>query len=285
MCVVTGLFAHYIKSCRATSLEEAEVDEFGICHDRRLMIIDRASGRFVTQRDHPELAQVICNLTPRALVVTVEGGEHGRLSITRSTWESGERVPGTIWGDTSMTVDQGREARDFFSDLLRQNVLLVGTPPDHARVPSRRPKDVTTGTRFPDGCPFTLTSEASLAALNAELPAGEGPYPMANFRSNIVVTGMGGPWGEDGCSEFYINDGHFHHVKRRTRCPIITTDQRTGERRSQEPLATLERIHGVSKGGGKLVALFGASLIHAGPCTLRVGDKVRNIVRGPLPEA
>lgn len=284
MCVVKSLWVHFIKSCRASSLQEAELDESGARDDRRCMIIDRATGRFVTQRDHPELARVICDLNAKALVVTIEGGAHGRLIVPRSAWSGGERIPGTVWGHTETVLDQGREASDFFSDLLHRGVRLVRTPPGYERVPSRRPEGVKTGVAFPDGCPIVLTAEESLTALNATVPAGHGPYPMENFRSNIVVTGTEGPWDEDVWREFDIGNVHFYHVKRRTRCRVIGTDQRTGECHGEEPLTTLQCLHGADKGGGKRVPLFGISLIHASPGTLRVGDLVRNIVRGPPPE-
>ena len=54
---VSSLWVHPVKSCRAVGLDRVELDETGFRYDRRWMIVD-PDGRFVTQRDRPELATV-----------------------------------------------------------------------------------------------------------------------------------------------------------------------------------------------------------------------------------
>ena len=46
-----------IKSARGIPLEESEVDEFGLRHDRRWMVVN-PSGEFLSQRTHRRLALI-----------------------------------------------------------------------------------------------------------------------------------------------------------------------------------------------------------------------------------
>lgn len=47
---VEGIRVYPIKSCHGVELEECEVDNLGIKHDRRFMIVYADNNRFVTQR-------------------------------------------------------------------------------------------------------------------------------------------------------------------------------------------------------------------------------------------
>src|SRR5204863_2038245 len=86
-----------------------------------------------------------------------------------------------------------------------------------------------------DATPFHLTSETSLADLNARMAA---PLPMQRFRPNIVVRG-GEPYAEDAWRVFNVGTIGFEWIRPCTRCAITTTDHITGERPSKEPLRTL----------------------------------------------
>lgn len=278
MRVISGLFVHLIKSCRATSLDVAELDERGIHDDRRWMVVDE-DGKFVTQRECPELAQVVPRLTEQGLVIEVEGNERMCVTVPRSIWEGESVVPVTVWKHDGVGTDQGQEASDFFSTHLHKLVRLVRMPEAHVRTPNRRPKGVTAQMGFADGYPLLLATECSLAELNANLPAGHDPIPMERFRPNIVVTGVDRAWEEERWNRFTVNGILFHGVKPCERCPITQTDQRTGARTSKEPLRTLARIHRQGN-----AALFGANLIHASLGTLRVGSPLEDIVFGERPE-
>ncbi len=86
-----------------------------------------------------------------------------------------------------------------------------------------------------DATPFHLTSEESLDDLNARARTS---IPMNRFRPNVVVRG-GNPYAEDSWKTLAVGDTVFRWVKPCTRCVATTTDQLTGERESNEPLATL----------------------------------------------
>lgn len=57
---VTGLFVYPVKSCRGISLSSAQLEKTGLAWDRRWCVVKQATGRFVTQREHPKLALVSC---------------------------------------------------------------------------------------------------------------------------------------------------------------------------------------------------------------------------------
>jgi uncharacterized protein YcbX len=92
---------------------------------------------------------------------------------------------------------------------------------------------------FADAFPYLLGNEASLADLNARLPA---PVPMNRFRPNLVISGAPA-YAEDGWTTIRIGEAVFELRKPSTRCVTITTDQVTGERTGKEPLATLAGYH------------------------------------------
>ena len=111
-------------------------------------------------------------------------------------------------------------------------------------------------TEFSDGFPMLVISRASLADLNSRLPKA---LPMARFRPNIVIDGVGA-YDEDRIHELRADDVALRIVKPCTRCSITTTDQETGERDGEEPLATLKtyRFDAALRG-----VLFGQNVIAA----------------------
>jgi len=278
MRVIAGLFVYLIKSCRGTSLGNADLDDRGLEYDRRWMVVDEG-GKFVTQREHPELARVVPHITEIGLTIEVEGDEHMSVTVPRSHWEGEDRAQVTVWKHDGIGVDQGRNVNEFFSTHLHKPVRLVRMPEEHVRAPNRRPESVTMRVGFADGYPILLATERSLAELNAHLPDGNDPIPMERFRPNIVVSGTEEAWEEERWNQFQIDGVLFHGVKPCERCPITQTDQRMGTRTSKEPLRTLARIH---RHGN--AALFGANLIHGGLGKLWVGSPIENIVFGERPE-
>ena len=276
MPVVTGLFTYPVKSCRGISLEAADLDVRGFRHDRRWMVVD-AAGQFVSQRAHPALARIVPRLTSDGLELAVDGGSE-RLSVPASRWGEGPSVSVTVWKYGGTAIDQGDEAATFFSAFLGTPVRFVRMPEAEVRVPNRLPDGVRAQVGFADGYPLLLASEASLAELNRHLPEGEAPIPMDRFRPNVVVAGCAGPWEEERWNRFVIGGVPFHGVKPCERCAIPRVDQRTGVPAGKEPSRTLARIHRDGK-----AALFGANLVHGGLGTIRVGQRVREIIFGPRP--
>ncbi|MCV6900847.1 MOSC domain-containing protein, partial [Escherichia coli] len=54
--ITTGLFVYPIKGCAGTSLSVAALDTTGLRFDRRWMLVEEQTGKFLTQRDFPQMA-------------------------------------------------------------------------------------------------------------------------------------------------------------------------------------------------------------------------------------
>lgn len=272
---LSALHIYPVKSLRGSAPDRADVEPWGLRGDRRWMVVDD-SGRFVTQRQRPELALLDTGPardgggSPAGGRGGLRLGGPGLEALTVPVPAAGPTVPVTVWQDKVEAVPAGDTAAAWLSGYLGTPVSLVYLD-DPAR---RRPVDPEYGgpdatVSFADGFPLLLTTTASLDALNALIAGGgrpdEGPLPMDRFRPNAVIGGTRA-WAEDGWRRVRIGEVVFRVVKPCGRCVITTTDQRTGKR-GKEPLRTLAAHR---RFGGQLV--FGQNLIPEHPGTLRVGD-------------
>jgi uncharacterized protein YcbX len=226
---VSALFVYPVKSCRGIPLERAAIDDCGLRHDRRWLVVD-ADGAFLTQRTHPRLTLVETGIEREALVLSSAG--RGSVSVPLSG--GGQRRRVRIWKDEVEAIPADADASRWLGSLLDADVSLVRMPADVVRPVSPaygRPGDSVS---FADALPLLVATEASLGDLNARLAR---PLPMDRFRPNIVVRG-GDPWTEDVWRRVRVADVPVRLVKGCDRCVVTTTDQRTGER-GVEPLRTL----------------------------------------------
>jgi MOSC domain-containing protein len=267
---VSGLFIYPVKSCRGIALDRAEVAATGFAHDREWLVVDR-HGVFMTQRDWPGLARVEVSVVPDGIELAADG--MARLAVAApGPGASPQRV--VIWRDECEAAPAGRDAAQWFSELLGTRCRLVRMPPSTLRQVDQHFATAGDQVGFADGFPFLLLSEASLAELNRRL---EEPLPMDRFRPNIVVAGCA-PHAEDGWSRIVIGGLGFRVVKPCARCVITTTDQATGAR-GREPLRTLATYRLFD---GKV--LFGQNLVHEGRGTIQVGDECVMERPAPRPE-
>jgi len=274
---IAQLHVYPVKSLRGIALEQAELGVRGLPWDRRWMVVDDV-GRFVTQRQMPRMAQVAVRLEADALVL--EHPEAPPLSIELAC---NDQAPLTahVWEDRCRALDEGAEAAGWLTsvlgDLKGSGLRLVRFAPDERRaVDARYLRGEGAHTAFADGFPFLVTSEASLAAVNATLAEkGLDPVPMSRFRPNIVVAGAAG-FAENGWDELHGTGGRYRLGLRKAcqRCKITTVDQHSGEIRVPgEPLRTLVEM---SAHLGKPGGFFGqnATLLAGEGETLRVGESL-----------
>ena len=94
---------------------------------------------------------------------------------------------------------------------------------------------------------------------------------MERFRPNIVIDGVDA-YDEDRIHELRADGIALRIVKPCARCAITTTDQRTGERDGEEPLATMKKYRFDPDLRG---VLFGQNVIPAQGigATLHVGQQ------------
>jgi uncharacterized protein YcbX len=258
---LNGLYVYPIKSCGGVAVGEWYVDERGLRHDRRWMLVDEA-GRFMSQRRFPRMALIGARSVPDGFVVSAPGMPSLEVPLRPP---NGKPLRAQIWNDTVDTLTAGGEADRWFGEFLGVRSKLVHMPDE-----SVRPVDPDYGepgdlVGLTDSFPFLLISEGSLAALNARL---EHPLPMNRFRPNLVVGGCD-PFAEDDWKMVRIGPITFRVVKPCARCAITTVDQRTAAT-GREPLRTLATF----RREGKKV-LFGQNLVHNATGTLRADDPLK----------
>jgi uncharacterized protein YcbX len=255
---LSGLYVYPIKSCGGVAVEEWDVAERGLRHDRRWMLVDE-TGRFMSQRQSPRMAQVGVCFVPDGLAVSAPGMPS--LEVPFRPPDGAPRLA-QVWDDLVEVSTVGGEADRWFVKFLGVRCRLVYLPdrsprlvdPDYGRVGDQ--------VSLADAFPFHLISETSLAELNTRL---EQPLPINRFRPNLVVGGCE-PFAEDGWKMVRIGPITLRVVKPCARCAITTVDQRTATK-TKEPLRTLAAFR---REGNKV--LFGQNLLHDGKGILRVGN-------------
>jgi len=264
MVQITGLNIYPVKSCRGIALTQARLTETGFEHDREWLVIT-PEGRFLTQRERPQLAQIETAISGDQLVLRKPNGTDLSLPLNLT----GPELEVTIWRDKAAAFDAGEQAATWLTEHLGKPARLV-------RFDKRRPRPSNTQwtggvealNQFSDGYPWLLISQGSLDELNRRL---EQPLPMNRFRPNIVVDGLP-PFGEDSVDEFVAGEVRLKVVKPCDRCVVTTTDQITGERNSDEPLRALKefRFDRTLRG-----VLFGQNMILTGGLgkELKVGER------------
>jgi uncharacterized protein YcbX len=233
---IDALHIYPVKGCGGIRLETSELGPLGLRHDRRWMIADAATGRFLSQRVRPMLATVRPSLLADSLQLALADGSRLELPLDdRGTPRTVE-----VWGDEVSAVEPDPRASAALGRWLGSEVILVRFPETAVRPcdPAYAPAGSRTG--FADAFPLLLTTTASLEALNQTIARrGGAPVPMSRFRPNLVVDGVAALT-EDQTRRVEIEGGPvLELVKRCERCAVTTIDQTTGKKTGKEPLASL----------------------------------------------
>lgn len=268
---MAGLFRYPLKSAAGVSCRQVELDRFGVCDDRRWMMIDPA-GAPLTQREAPHLARLRAWNSPEGL--HLEWREDGsRTTVVRPCDEP--RVPITIWEDTVHLPLADEAANAWLGERLGREARLAWMPDDVERPVNPRYAGPGDRTSLTDGYPLHIIGSGSMADLNARL---EHPIGVDRFRPNIYIEGPPA-FDEDSWAEIRIGESVLRVVKPCPRCAVTTVDPATGER-GREPLRTLSAYR--KRDGG---VMFGQNALHEGTGTLRVGDLVEVLSRRDAPAA
>lgn len=257
---ISALYVYPIKGCRGVALQTAEVQPIGLKDDRRYMVID-AHGRFLSQREVPQMAQISVQVAKNGWILS--HAQHGEIAFNPIT--SGMTRNAVIWKNTAVVVDQGNAVAIWLTHVLSQPCRLVGLAAGYTRfVNAQYATSVNDAVSFADGFASLLTTDASLADLNQRLAT---PIGMERFRPNIVVSGSTA-WAEDAWRGVQVGGIRMTAVKPCARCVVTTTDQLSGTRH-QEPLVTLATFRKQELG-----VIFGQNMVHHQSGTIAVGDRV-----------
>ncbi|AFZ53343.1 MOSC domain-containing protein [Cyanobacterium aponinum] len=267
---IVNLYIYPIKSCQGIEVKSAQVTAKGLClinnscnctvGDRTFMLVNE-QGKFLTQREYPQLATIKVDISDNNLILSSENNDISPFELTILEENISRKV--TVWRDETIGIDQGEEVAKWFKNALKLNTncYLVKQSPQYIRpINSKYSLKENQPVSFADGFPFLLTNTASLAELNHQLkvkyPQDNLQIPMKNFRPNIVID-TDTPFIEDTWEEIEINLIKFKLVKPCSRCIIITTHQKTGARNPyKEPLLTLGNFRKTQDG-----IMFGQNMI------------------------
>ena len=261
---LSALYRFPLKSGKGESLPQARLDKLGLEGDRRWMLVDEASGRFLTQRADPKMSQLsaLWNATG-GLTLSAQGFE--ALDVAVPDPDTDLRGV-TIWRDTLRVPDAGDAAADWLSRFVEKPVRLVHVPLPRARTTEAGYGRDDDQVAFADGYPLLLIGQASLDDISHKVGR---PLDMLRFRPNLVIEG-GEAFAEDGWKRIRIGDVEFRVVKSCSRCILTTVDPHTGIRDEQrEPLATLMTSRKQENG-----TMFGQNLVNDGNGVLEVGMPV-----------
>lgn len=264
---LTGINRYPVKSCRGEELTSAVVEPWGLAGDRRWMVVDD-DGQVITAREANRMLLVVAQITDDGLVLT--GPDLPTLDVRHP--DGSALVPVGIWDSQLDAAPAGAAPDAWLTTMLDRTAHLVylhdpttrATSPDFSHPDDR--------VSFADGYPLLVTTEESLAALNAEVAGGrmadQGPLPMSRFRPSVVVAGADA-WTEDDWRRVRIGSAVFRAVKGCARCVITTLDPETAAR-GKEPIASLARIRRWDN-----QTWFGVNLVPDTPgATITVGDEV-----------
>lgn len=261
---LSALYRYPLKSCKAEPLQHISLDKLGLDGDRRWMLVDEASGRFLSQR-------VVGQMSQLSAVWNAEGGltlsapGHSAIDIALPTADAELRGV-TIFRDSLRVPDAGDAAGAWVSEFIGKPTRLVQIPLERARMTQAGYGNDDDQVAFADGFPLLLIGQGSLQDLSQKVGR---PLEMLRFRPNLVIEGSEA-FAEDGWKRIRIGDVEFRVVKPCTRCILTTVDPQTGERSAdREPLATLQKYRAQEDG-----AMFGQNLVNDGFGRLEVGMPV-----------
>ena len=261
---LSTLYRFQLKSDKGESLPQARLDKLGLEGDRRWMLVDEASGRFLTQRADPKMSQLSA-LWNASGGLTLQAQGFAALDVPLPDGETDLRGV-TIWRDTLRVPDAGDAAADWLSRFIEKPVRLVHVPVERARTTESGYGRDDDKVAFADGYPLLLIGQASLDDISHRVGR---PLEMLRFRPNLVIEGSEA-FAEDGWKRIRIGDVEFRVVKPCSRCILTTVDPQTGVRDEQrEPLATLMTYRKQAEG-----TMFGQNLVNDGNGMLQVGMPV-----------
>ena len=267
---ISEIWIYPIKSLAGIRLKKTIVKQKGLQYDRRWMLVDN-DGRFLTQREHPEMALFNVAITNGHLIVSTQTPVTDEvvqfIKLDLNAKVSGNFLKVNIWDDEVEAVEVNPDYSAWFSRQLNSECRLVFFPEENRRDAdpdyARNREQVS----LADGYPFLIISQSSLDELNRKLKE---PVSIERFRPNFVFAD-GLPHEEDSWKNFTIGSVSFKGVKPCSRCALITVNPETGER-GTEPLKELSTYR---KKNNKVY--FGENLLARSDGEVNEGDLIEII--------
>lgn len=258
--VLSEIFIYPVKSLAGIKVSSWTVNEKGLLHDRKWMLID-SNNQFLSQRRLPKMALIKTQLTDCELILSTSTS--GSISLPLYP-DEGDDCNITIWNDHCTAKTTTRLADQWLTDFLDMDCRLVYQPNDVVRPVDPDYALATDKVNFSDGFPFLILSKASMFSLNQSM---ELQLPIQRFRPNLVISNCES-YAEDSWREITINDIGFRLPKPCSRCSVPTIDTETAQT-NKEPLTTLNRLRKWNKH-----VYFGQNALHNTQGELSTGNIV-----------
>ena len=272
--VVDSLHVYPLKGAAGFSPSTWPVDERGLRHDRRFMVVDE-DGVFISQRTNQRMALIGAAISDAGLRIASAAGT---LDVSFPS-DSAPTIRATVWDDCLDVRVADPNASRMLTEVLHAPAQLVWMPDDCERLTSVKRGEPRRHVSFADAAPLLLTTTAALEELNTRLQhSGSSAIPMDRFRPNVVVRGATAG-ADDHWRILRIGNAAFRVSNACKRCKVITIDQSTGEFAGNDPLTTLAtyRAEGPS-------VTFGQHMMAETSGSISVGDAVAVDARHePLP--
>lgn len=229
------------------TLDTLKIGPHGPLYDRKWLVVDAISHRFLTQREYPSLATVVPHLK------SDEGGKEARedellLEIPNTATVDLSRdlsvapISTEVWSHPCLGQPANAEANEALSSYLGAPVRLI-------YICSQREPDGGEANLkfqgFADKYGLLLTNQASLEAVNTYLreensPEWQGKLDFHRFRSNIQISGaIAGS--ENEASAVTIGTQAFKCVAPCPRCKMTLIDQDTGHERDKSLIKAIKK--------------------------------------------
>lgn len=274
--IVSKLYVYPLKSGQGIELQQAQVQSKGFVGDRLMMLV-AGNGRFITQRQFPQLAKIQVTIVGES--ITLQVVDNTFPSITFISSLNGALIEVEMWRDRFLAIDQGNEVAQWFHQFLNlpgdKVCRLVRQSTAHTRLLAKKySQEEDLPLSLADNYPVMLTATASLMELNQRIieiyQQDSQAIPMNRFRPNVVIETVE-PFIEDCWKLIQIGEIQFEVAKPCSRCIITTIDQSDGNKNSlKEPLNTLGTFRQLSEQG----VMFGVNLIPHNEGIIRIGDRL-----------
>ena len=269
---IKSLHIYPVKSGQGLDLQEVELRARGLTGDRRFMLV-RKDGRFITQREKPQLAQLCVGMLESGITLKWPGSVQHIVNFLPAD----KRINVTVWRSSVSAVFVDDDINVALSDWLGMQVALVFMDKAAQRLANESWTKTPSEVSFADGYPVLVTTHASLGALNGHIvDEGGCPIPMTRFRPNIVIEGTQA-WAENNWQRIKIGDVVLDLVKPCARCIMTSIDQASGEKHPKAALGSLKVLNPSTHPDNPGV-IFGINSVPRTLGSINVGDEVEVII-------
>jgi uncharacterized protein YcbX len=260
---LTRVRLYPVKSLAGLDVRSARVEPWGLAADRRWAVIDEKGATVTARERNVMLSLQVEPLADGGLLLGGAASDPLRVDVPADAEPVEVKV-----SRQGTALPAGGEADEWLSSRIGQPVRLVWQPDPTVRAMSGERGGID-GDRvtLADAGPLLLTTEASLAALNAWTDEGAPELDMLRFRPNVVVDGdPDEPFAEDDWAFVTLGDVRFRVAGGCDRCMMTGIDPFTLQR-GLEPIRTLSKYR---RRDGK--TWFGVLLVPENAGEIAVGD-------------